>query len=293
MPPRDGAADSNAPDDSVERGTAADDAPAVDAPLDDGPATNPTPPADASQAAPKSARGSGHGTRGRPHSQADEPSPEDQLGRKNLVDILTAMLDEPAQGTPFTIALFGAWGAGKSSMLRQLHGRLGAKVAKHDWKVATFNAWRYEKTDSLAAGLVQEAVRAIVPTGWWSRFAFRWSYAWRTNRERLLWSLFVLAASLAAAIFGLFTGATDDSIARIFLGLGGVSVFTIVATTLIKLYQHPVSVELMTYFRLPTYGQHLGVLETMKRQLETVWTNRAAEGGGGPEHPAARRRRRP
>jgi hypothetical protein len=216
--------------------------------------------------------GVGHGTQGRPHGQHDEPTTDDQLGRKSLVEILCAMLDEPDQGTPFTIALFGAWGAGKSSVLYQLKAGLQeASRPTHEWKVAEFNAWRYEKADNLAAGLVEEAVKAIVPSGWWRKLGFRLRYAWATNKWRLLWTLVVLLVSLAAAVWGLVTGAAGDSIARIFLGLGGISVFSIVATMLVKLYQHPVSVELMTYFRLPTYGEHLGLLETMKVQLDRIW----------------------
>jgi hypothetical protein len=239
------------------------------------PAEAPAPPAaDATEAEaptepvpPRGAAG-----QGRPNSQADEPADQDRLGRRGLVEILAAMLDDPHQETPFTLALFGAWGSGKSSVLRQLRARLEDKERQTlEWRVADFNAWRYERTDNLAAGLVQEAVAAITPQGR-GRLAFRLRYGWARHRARLVWSLLVLVASLAAAIYGLVIGAADDSIAKIFIGLGGVSVFSVVATALLKLYQHPVSTELMTYFRLPTYGQHLGLLEAMRSELKTLWT---------------------
>lgn len=78
--------------------------------------------------------------RGTPHAQADAEAMVDRLGRTPLVDVLVGMLDDPEQGTPFTFGLFGGWGEGKSSVLRQLEARLGSKDTTHRFWVAWFNA---------------------------------------------------------------------------------------------------------------------------------------------------------
>jgi hypothetical protein len=206
--------------------------------------------------------------RGTPHAQADLEAMVDHLGRTPLVDLLVGMLDDPAQGTPFTFGLFGGWGEGKSSVLRQLQSRLASGETTHYFHVAWFNAWQYEKTDNLAAGLVQETVRALVPTGP-RRLSLAWRFAWRTARPRMLWTLFVLLATAAATVFGLLV--VDENAIKAVIGAGGLSIVTAAVALLLKLYRHPFAAELWTYFRLPDYGQHLGLLPVMRQQLGQLW----------------------
>ncbi len=211
---------------------------------------------------------------GYPSSQADEAAEIDLLGRSPMVNVLAAMLDDEHQGTPFAFALFGSWGAGKSSVLRQLKKQLVTERS-HTFVITEFNAWAYENTDSVAAALVQETVRAIVPDarGWGriGRFRFRLRYGWQAHAPRLVWLVLVLAASLAAAIYGLILGTREDSIAKILLGTGGLTVFSLIGTMAVQLYRHPVSTEVLTYFRLPDYGAQVGPLQKMRDELAALW----------------------
>ena len=217
--------------------------------------------------------------RGTPHAQADAEAMVDRLGRTPLVDVLVGMLDDPEQGTPFTFGLFGGWGEGKSSVLRQLEARLASEDTTHRFWVAWFNAWQYERTDNLAAGLVQETVRGLVPRRRLERMALAWRFAWKRQRMRLVWALVALVLSALVSVVGIVVAATNDSVLSAIIGAGGLSVFTAVGAAVVRLYRHPIAADLWTYFRLPDYGQHLGLLPVMRDQVQALWEIRQRAGG--------------
>ena len=69
----------------------------------------------------------------------DSPQ-EDGLGFSTYAEVLSSA----ALGTtePFTIGIFGAWGTGKTSLMRMIEGNLSSNP-----EVVTvwFNAWRFER----------------------------------------------------------------------------------------------------------------------------------------------------
>ena len=90
-------------------------------------------------------------------------------------------------------------------------------------------------------------------------------------RPRIVWLVLVLTASLGAAIYGLILGTREDSIAKILLGTGGLTVFSLIGTMAVQLYRHPVSTEVLTYFRLPDYRAQVGPLQKMRNELAALW----------------------
>ena len=52
--------------------------------------------------------------------QPDTPSVEDQLGFDTYVNTIAEMIGDPTFNTPFCIGIFGDWGVGKTSFMRQL-----------------------------------------------------------------------------------------------------------------------------------------------------------------------------
>ena len=250
-------------------GTQAAPPPADGRPVAPPPGPEPTP---SGRRPPRGAAGAGL-----PSSQADPAASVDRLGRAPMVNVLTAMLDDDQQGTPFTFALFGSWGAGKSSVLRMLHDQLTKPSRRHELLVATFNAWSFEKTDNIAAGLAQETFDAIVPAGSVRRLAFRLRYGLRAHRARLLGVCAVLVTSLVSAGYGLVVGTRDDSIAKVLIGTGGLTVFSLIGTVAIRLYQHPIASEVLTSLRLPDYRAQVGPLQRMRDELEQAWALRRAQ----------------
>src|SRR5690606_10825630 len=108
-------------------------------------------------------------------------------------------------GGGFAIGLFGDWGAGKSSLVNHLKQDVldlrRAEPVKDRGRtyIAEFNAWRYEHTDNITAGLAQEVVAGLMAgdvtagteaKSCWCRTVhretLRWRFAWREHHWELM-----------------------------------------------------------------------------------------------------------
>jgi len=95
----------------------------------------------------------------------DQPVPDhltDELGVGNFSKMIAGI----AKGTagPFTIGVFGDWGHGKTSILKQARGLLDEDPdAKPDSRVVTvmFNAWQFEHEEHPIVPLVATIVQAV------------------------------------------------------------------------------------------------------------------------------------
>ncbi len=213
---------------------------------------------------------------GRVASKNDQPADTDLLGHGHLVRALGAMLADPTQGTPFTIGLLGAWGTGKSTVMNLLKKHLEA-MDEGRFIFAYFNAWEYERTENLPAGLAQEVVGAFVEKGsWWDTLKLRLEFALREHGIGALRIAFY--ATVAAGIplllvwaIGLgepptaFKNAIGYGAAGGLVGLG-----VYLWRSLKNVVEHPLSVQLRTYLKLPSYGEHLGLIPVLKRHIETL-----------------------
>ncbi len=95
----------------------------------------------------------------------DEPTASPGLGYEKYVDALSAVI---VGGTParFTIGIYGAWGVGKSSILRAVEARLQGQ----DLPVVTFDAWRYARNPHVLLPLlaeIEDALDARKDEGFW------------------------------------------------------------------------------------------------------------------------------
>lgn len=94
----------------------------------------------------------------------DLPATEDLLGFTPLIRALHALLDDTRTALPLAISVTARWGAGKSSVMRQLKALLDAEPSKQlrgggtanrRWKTVRFDAWKYERGERLWAALVK------------------------------------------------------------------------------------------------------------------------------------------
>ncbi len=92
----------------------------------------------------------------------DDPCRSDQLGRSEAVDALVHLIcaiDFKAHSS-FTIGIFGDWGTGKTSMLRQIQAKL--EKDKHDAPlIVWFNPWQFSSKDNILASLFISVADAI------------------------------------------------------------------------------------------------------------------------------------
>jgi hypothetical protein len=119
----------------------------------------------------------------------------DELGFEPLVAGIADLVDEETTRLPIAIAITGKWGAGKSSMMRQLADRLkppekhgwrrwfGARPWRpygRRWEVVEFDAWKHEHGERLWAGLTKAIYEAALDAR--NPFARAWF------RTRLEWA---------------------------------------------------------------------------------------------------------
>lgn len=87
----------------------------------------------------------------------DNPADVDELNYSIYVDTLKEIVMDTNIGqTPLTIGIHGAWGSGKTSLMQMLQNSLNDDV-KSLW----FNAWEYDKADSVWTALFQNLINQM------------------------------------------------------------------------------------------------------------------------------------
>ncbi len=86
---------------------------------------------------------------------------EDALGfsrfRPALLDILLHA------ETPLTVGIFGAWGAGKTSLMRQLEDDVKGQTDSKEVRTVWFTAWKYDREDALWRAFILRVLDALRP----------------------------------------------------------------------------------------------------------------------------------
>jgi len=113
----------------------------------------------------------------RPLSQTDH----DTLGFGRLADGLSKYLRNRRTAAPLVLAIMGAWGSGKSSLMNLLRFDL----EKYGYRPVWFNAWHHAREENLLAALLENIRQQAVPP-WFSAggLMFRLQLArarWRTR----------------------------------------------------------------------------------------------------------------
>src|SRR5262245_59696933 len=80
----------------------------------------------------------------------DKPSPRDYLDFHSYAATLADLLEKTQ--TPLTVGVFGAWGAGKTTLMRMIESSL-REIEKDSgatrFVLVRFEAWKYYKEDAL------------------------------------------------------------------------------------------------------------------------------------------------
>ena len=205
---------------------------------------------------------------GAPTSLGSGMSDTDLLGRQNLINSLVAMIASSKQDTPFTIGLLGDWGSGKSNVMYLLRKALGDRDDKKRFYFANFNAWEYEHTENMAAGVAQEVFKGfLTEKTLYQNFKLRLKFGKKENGVLLP---IILLTVIAVAIFSLVMIFAYDNQGW-YAGLG---VSTIIIGGFIKqiftILEHPLTSKVNSYLKLPSYAVHLGTIPMLKGHLQTL-----------------------
>ena len=119
----------------------------------------------------------------------------DVLGFKTIARGISKFIRNENTTPPLTLAITGAWGSGKSSLMNLLQ----TDLKKFGFRPVWFNAWHYQKEKHLLAALLTSIYKQGVPP-WWC-------YDGLTFRARLLlrrgwrhWFPFVLLSGVVVAL---------------------------------------------------------------------------------------------
>lgn len=209
---------------------------------------------------------------GRAGIKTDEVATEDRLGREALVKALKAILSYEKYPGRMTIGLLGHWGAGKSSVLELLEKEI--KVAhKEDssspeFLFATFNAWAYEHTNNIQAGMAQEVVNGLTQgLGSRHRLDLAERYALLTEPYKYIFTLLAISVFWGIVIYLTVTDSANSGWAAFSAALVTLVAFIHKTKTV---FSHPLARSLKTYLRLPAFGKYLGELPIIREQVRVL-----------------------
>jgi KAP family P-loop domain len=211
------------------------------------------------------------------HAPANlEPTPE--LVQLEALDaILAGDLDHEERGSDAEVAVKRRNQAQqRRELLQELERR-----ATRDVICVSFNAWRYEGSEQVWAGLARAITAAMEGTlSWRARLWSRIVYAYR-RRKLEFWLGFVAPVVLAmlVAVLAIALGVADagDELSGWTEGIAAVvapaAAFLLIAWRFLRVIQ-PVSVQVAGYVQGPDYAAHMGyqneVIEDLKFLHERV-----------------------
>lgn len=205
---------------------------------------------------------------------------KDSLGRQRLVDAMADILAAEKNTEHQTIGLLGDWGAGKSTFIEFLKKAL-KKRSESKFLFAEFNAWEYEHTDHMQAGVAREALKGLVADlGCWEELKFALKFSWRVNRLQTIRTILMTVTLIAGPIIGALQ--FEESLQQWIVGIsiGGVSALVIwkfFIQSLQALVKSPLANEWKGLLSLPDYERYLGTIPVMKQQILKLCNLRLGE----------------
>jgi photosystem II stability/assembly factor-like uncharacterized protein len=123
---------------------------------------------------------------------------QDRLGYGALAKGISRFLRNPATVPPLTLAITGDWGSGKSSLMALICADLRRYGSHPVW----FNAWHYQQSDQLLAGLLS-AVRDQALPSWLTLdgLAFRLRLLWLRSKNNFVVTLILILLLSASVTF--------------------------------------------------------------------------------------------
>lgn len=95
-----------------------------------------------------------------PSLLSDSAASRDLLDFSPYTNTLLDIIRDPNTFGPLTIGVFGSWGSGKTSLMKFVHDDLRNDAARK-FRLAWFDAWKYEKEDALWRALLLRVVDTL------------------------------------------------------------------------------------------------------------------------------------
>jgi iron(II)-dependent oxidoreductase len=113
-----------------------------------------------------------------PYIITDEPlDKHPQFGFEGYAKTIADLIANPKNQTPLVIGIYGAWGTGKTTLMKTVESRLqqqGGIAPYRPCKTVWFQAWKYAEEEAILAALIEEIFKSMESEGGftWSKGAF-------------------------------------------------------------------------------------------------------------------------
>jgi energy-coupling factor transporter ATP-binding protein EcfA2 len=93
-----------------------------------------------------------------------------ETATRPLMDNLSGAKSEESGGA-FTVGIFGHWGSGKTTLMREIERQIIAREEeqnrettekRYKYKTVWFNPWKYDRTEDIQNALIQSILRSII-----------------------------------------------------------------------------------------------------------------------------------
>ena len=219
---------------------------------------------------------------------------EDRLGFSHYIDAFVRLIKDKNTLPPLTIGIYGAWGSGKSFLMDKIATALYPKQDETDinrlkkiWRrlwpsprlwqtdslVVRFEAWDYNASDKLWAGLVEQIFKTLeAELGWYGLLRFNLKRnlqrQWRGLRAKLL-PYTLIAIVIGVLVVGFLL--TDQG--RWAAAVGGTTAIILLARQLFDLFSTSASQRIVDMFAGADYKQDIGFMGRIREDLEDFTGN--------------------
>jgi hypothetical protein len=222
-------------------------------------------------------------------TRAEGVAQKDALSRDKVAAAIAHLLLSRSDDRPITIALFGPWGSGKSTLINLVRQKLPEK-----FKYADFNAWQNERVDNVGAALAQCVVDALVgelgfcaqlrlalrmslrrkmrlrkafvqSVRWWKRWLY-YALPLVGPVSLLLVCLGLLSVAYAAGALNLIAGAATVALSAV---LSWAALHAVLSRWLLEFFKNAAK-DRSDMLLLPDYGEKLGSAYEIARSLDDL-----------------------
>lgn len=205
-------------------------------------------------------------------AEIDSPTTVDSLGRTNLAKALASLLSAKEQKSPFTFAILGEWGTGKTTLIRMISNLL-KENNKDYFEFSHFNAWAYEACPNMPAALAHEIISSLIrDKPWRRRLWLSIRFALENRKEDLAWITILFITSIISVIVAatIWPNIILDK-QKILLGLPA---FVIILFAYYKacffILGHPFTSHFKNFITLPKFKHHLGITSEIREKINLM-----------------------
>ena len=211
----------------------------------------------------------------KPSVHSDHATSTDLLGREIYAEGFAKLITNQEIDTPLSIGIFGKWGSGKTSFLKEIEKFVGDKKGYH---FVHFNAWKYDDQEKIWAGLLQEIYLEYT-----KNFVNKICYFCNKNYDIIfkiiffillyifilcLASIIDLSENIKFLCFMISAKKITGLIKTIFIMTGLMYLFFKIFKEINNILEG-----FNYYFKIPDYSTHLGYRKEIENDLDFILNN--------------------